>query len=149
MKTFGKKIKGVSYATRPGCYGVLIENNQIGVLKPKNYNTYFLTGGGIEEGEGEHDTLRREAAEEIGCEIEISEKIGEAREYFFSKSQQRFVVKECHFYRVSLLNETKKESKYELVWIDQNQIKNLHHKCYQWIVEKELGILAASVEPDK
>ena len=141
MKEFGERVDGVEYSKRPGCYGVLIKNELVGVLKPKNYDTYFLTGGGIEDGEDERDTLRREAAEEIGYEIEIGEKIGEAQEYFYSKSEQRHVVKECRFYRVSLLNDTKKESKYELAWIEQDELKNMHHKCYQWIVEKELGLL--------
>src|SRR5687767_6333071 len=106
MKEFGERVEGVEYSKRPGCYGVIIKDGRIGVLKPESYNTYFLTGGGIEQGENECETLRREAAEEIGYEIEIGEKIGEAQEYFYSKSEQRHVVKECRFYRVSLLNHT-------------------------------------------
>jgi 8-oxo-dGTP diphosphatase len=141
MKEFGERVEGVEYSKRPGCYGVIIKDGRIGVLKPESYNTYFLTGGGIEEGENECDALRREAAEEIGYKIEIGEKIGEAQEYFYSKSEQRHVVKECRFYRVSLLNDTKKESKYKLVWIEQGELKNMHHQCYQWIAEKELGLL--------
>lgn len=149
MKTFGERVKGVHYARRPGCYGVIIKNGQIGVLKPKDYDTFFLTGGGIEKGEEERETLRREAAEEIGFEIEIGEKIGEAREYFYSKSEKRYVVKECIFYRVSLFDGDKKESKYELVWIGQDELKNMHHKCYQWIAERELAVFVGADNPNK
>ena len=147
MKEFGERVEGVEYSKRPGCYGVIIKNGRIGVLKPDGYDTYFLTGGGIEEGENEREALRREAAEEIGYEIVIGEKIGEAQEYFYSKSEERHVVKECRFYRVSLLNDTKIESKYELVWIDQDELKIMHHQCYRWIVEKELGLLIKDKYP--
>jgi 8-oxo-dGTP diphosphatase len=137
MKEFGEKIKGVEYKKRVGCYGVIIENERVGVVKAKGYDTYFLTGGAIEAGETEIETLRREAREEIGCEIEIGEKIGAAIEYFYSNGEKRYVAKECHFYRVRLVGEANGKGKHELVWITENELDRLHHECYRWTLINE------------
>jgi 8-oxo-dGTP diphosphatase len=138
MKKFGEKIEGVEYKRRPGSYGVIIKNGQAGVVKASGYDTYFLTGGGIDEGEDERRALRREAAEEIGFRIKIGEKIGEAIEYFYSKAEEKYIAKECHFYRMSLAEETEESGKHELVWIKQDEINKMHHKSYEWIIQQEL-----------
>lgn len=139
MKTFGEKQSGIEYKKRVGSYGILIENKRIGVVKSAVYNDFFLTGGGIDEGESDEEALRREAREEIGFEIEIGEKIGEAIEYFYSESEKRYVAKECHFYRVALVGESDGTGKHELVWLSANNLDQMHHECYKWIVAKELN----------
>jgi 8-oxo-dGTP diphosphatase len=138
MREFGEKLNGIEYIERPGSYGVLIEDGRIGVVKSKGYETYFLTGGGIDAGESETETLRREAREEIGFEIEIGEKIGAAREYFYSNGEKKYTVKKCYFYRVRLVGESDGKGKHELVWITKSDLDRLHHECYRWIVEREL-----------
>ena len=138
MKEFGEKVKGVEYLRRPGSYAVIIKDNRIGVLKAKGYDTYFLVGGGIDAGESETETLRREAIEEIGFRIEIGEKTGTAIEYFYSERERQYIAKECHFYRVVLTAEADEKGKHELVWITRNELHRLHHQSYQWIVETEL-----------
>lgn len=138
MKEFGERKAGIEYTKRVGSYGVIIENSRVGVVKSNDYDTYFLTGGGIDPNETEIEALRREAREEIGFEIEIGEKIDAGVEYFYSNSEKKYVAKECHFYRVSLVGESDGEGKHELVWLNKNDLDELHHECYKWIVEKEL-----------
>jgi 8-oxo-dGTP diphosphatase len=139
MKEFGEKKAGVEYKKRVGSYGVVIENERVGVIKSKDYADYFLTGGGIEEGETETGSLRREAREEIGFEIEIGEKIGQAVEYFYSNAERKYTAKECHFYRLSLVGEADGKGKHELIWITKDDLNRLHYECYRWIVERELN----------
>ena len=139
MKKFGEKVDGAEYKKRPGCYGVIVEDGRIGVIKPEDYDTYFLPGGGIDEGEEERETLRREAMEEIGREIEILGKIGEAQEYVYSKAEKKYILKECHFYRFALRGAHKRESKYELVWIGADELEKMHFESYRWIAEKQLA----------
>ena len=141
MKEFGEKIKGIEYSKRPGSYGVIIKDNRIVVVKSSGYNTYFLVGGGIDEGEGERETLRREATEEIGFQIEVQDKIGEAIEYFFSKTEEKYTIKQCHFYRVSLQNKTE-EGKHELAWITGDELDRMHHESYRWILEREIKLIS-------
>lgn len=138
MKEFGKKIKGIEYTRRPGSYGIIIKDGRIGVVKSSGYDTYFLVGGGIDEGENEAETLRREAIEEIGFQLEVKEKIGEAIEYLYVEEEKEYIAKECNFYRVSLADTTEEKGKHELVWITKDRLGEMHHQSYQWIVEKEL-----------
>lgn len=138
MKEFGEKVKGVEYLRRAGSYGVIIKDGRAGVLKASGYDTYFLVGGGIEENESETEALRREAAEEIGFHIEVGEKIAEAIEYFYSAREEKYVAKECRFYRASLMDKTVGKGKHQLVWITTNELEEMHHRSYQWILEKEL-----------
>lgn len=138
INEFGEKIAGIEYKKRPGAYGILLENGRIGVVKSDEYGDYFLVGGGIDGEESETEALHREAREEIGFEIEIGEKISEAVEYFFSESEKRYVAKECNFYLVSLVRKAESKAKHELVWITKDEIGELHHISYRWIVEKLL-----------
>jgi 8-oxo-dGTP diphosphatase len=138
MKIFGEKKTGVDYRPRTGSYGVLIEENGVGVVRSDGYETFFLIGGGLDDGETETESLAREAREEIGYEIEIGEKLGAALEYFYSAAEKRDVAKECHFYRISLVRATGEAGKHELVWIAEHEIERMHHRCYRWIIDREL-----------
>lgn len=138
MKEFGEKIEGVEYLQRPGSYAVIIEKGRAGVLKARGYETYFLVGGGIDAGESDEQTLRREAREEVGFQIEVGERAGAAIEYFYSEREKKYVAKECRFYRVRLLNETEEKGKHELVWIAADELDRMHHRSYRWINEREL-----------
>ncbi len=144
MKRFGEKIEGIEYKKRPGSYGVIVKDNLIGVVKSSEYDDYFLVGGGIDEGEEETSALHREAAEEIGFQIEIGEKIGEAIEYLYSPSEQKYVAKECYFYRISLAGKAEEKGKHELTWITKDEINKMHHQCYRWIIEEELKLKSES-----
>jgi 8-oxo-dGTP pyrophosphatase MutT (NUDIX family) len=56
---------------------IVDKDGKFAVLEINNGEYFKIPGGGMEEGESVEDTLRREAREEAGCEIEILEKIGE------------------------------------------------------------------------
>lgn len=138
MKEFGEKAAGAQYKRRAGSYAVIVENGRIGVLKAAGYADYFLIGGGIEAVESDRETLEREAREEIGFQIEVGEKAGEAIEYFYSEREKKYVAKECRFYRVRLLRETEEKGKHELIWINRDELDRMHHESYRWIIEQEL-----------
>lgn len=141
MKEFGEKLEGVEYLQRPGSYAVIIKDGQIGVLKAKGYDTFFLIGGGIDAGESDEEALRREAREEVGFHVEVGEKTGASIEYFYSEREKKYVAKQCRFYRVRLMQETEQKGKHELVWITAEELDRLHHKSYKWIIEKELLLM--------
>ena len=82
--------------------------------------------------------MHREAIEEIGFEVETSEKIGEAIEYFYAEIENRYIAKECHFYRALLINKVREKTEHELIWITENELGEMYHKSHQWIVEQEL-----------
>jgi 8-oxo-dGTP diphosphatase len=56
---------------------VFDEDQRIGILNVKKHRYHKLPGGGIEEGEDIKEALKREAMEEIGCQVNITGEIGE------------------------------------------------------------------------
>jgi 8-oxo-dGTP diphosphatase len=137
MREFGEKIEGVEYLARPGSYGVIIKNGLIGLIKSKRWGKYFLVGGGIDGDETESETLRREAFEEIEFESAILRKINTAVEYFYAEIDGRYIAKECHFYSVRLMNKTG-NAENELLWIGENEIRQMSHRSHQWAIKQEL-----------
>ena len=139
MREFGEKKDDIEYYVRPGSYGVLIEDNRAAVIKSAIFDKYFLVGGGIKKGESEIEALRREALEEIGYEIEVSEKIGAATEYYYIAVQDQYVAKICNFYRISLLDKVSNDAENKLLWIEKAELGELYHRSQQWIIEENLN----------
>ena len=117
---------------------MIVSENKIAVVQSARTQKYFLIGGGLDAGETEIEALRREAREEIGFEIEVGEKIGEAIEYFFAENDDQYVAKECHFYRVKLLERSETEAEAELQWLTRGELAEMYHRAHQWIAEREL-----------
>ena len=56
-------------------------DNNVALLHATKKNYHKLPGGGIEEGEDIHETLRRETLEEIGCDVKNIRDLGIIEEY--------------------------------------------------------------------
>ena len=57
------------------------EDNKIALLHVVNKNYHKLPGGGMEKGENIIEALKREAKEEIGCEIDDIQELGIIEEF--------------------------------------------------------------------
>ena len=55
--------------------------NKVALLHVKKHAYHKLPGGGLEEGEDIKTALEREMMEEIGCQVEVQNEIGEIIEY--------------------------------------------------------------------
>lgn len=68
---------------------IIIEKNQVALIKRirKNYVYYVFPGGGIEEGEDPETAAKREAFEELGVKVNVSECVSKVdfngSQYFF------------------------------------------------------------------
>ncbi|MGV9001607.1 MAG: NUDIX domain-containing protein [Candidatus Saccharimonadaceae bacterium] len=79
-------IDRTNFGTRQAARAIVLDDlNQVALLKVGYLNYYKLPGGSIEEGEGIEEALRRELMEEIGCEAEIIEEVGEIVQYVDQK----------------------------------------------------------------
>lgn len=83
-----EKINQDNPIIRVGARGIITnDNGEIAIIYKKNKNEYKLPGGGVEDGENTEIAFKRECEEELGCQIEILEKLGTVEEY---KSQENF-----------------------------------------------------------
>ncbi len=57
------------------------QNGKIGILHVSNENYHKLPGGGVEKGEDILEALKRECQEELGCNIEAYDEVGQIVEY--------------------------------------------------------------------
>lgn len=70
------------YKTRNTVKGIILDtHNKIALVAKKGSGFYFLPGGGVEDGESAEEALKRECAEEIGCNITIEKKFAVISEY--------------------------------------------------------------------
>ena len=65
----GEKFKDTKMGFRETCFGLYVKDGKILVTYDKKHNQYTFIGGGIDEGDTKHDTLRREFLEEVGIKI--------------------------------------------------------------------------------
>ncbi len=60
---------------------VFDQDGNVALLYVSKHNYYKLPGGGIEKEENIVEALKRECLEEIGCNVEVKNEIGEILEY--------------------------------------------------------------------
>lgn len=112
------------YRIRIAVRAIILNNkSNIAILstsKSKHYH-YKLPGGGLEDGEDIKEALKREIKEEVGCEIEIINEIGEIIEYKneYNQKQTSYCFLAKLNSKIGKPNFTKeeKEAGYEVEWI--------------------------------
>ncbi len=74
--------EAAGYTTREAVRAVVFDaEGKVALLHVTKFGYHKLPGGGIEKGESKEEALKRECLEEIGCNIEIGEYLGELVEY--------------------------------------------------------------------
>ena len=77
-----------TYQDRKGARAIIFDkDNNVALLHAAKKHFHKLPGGGIEEGEDAIQALKREALEEIGCEIVNIKKLGIIEMFLNNESQ--------------------------------------------------------------
>jgi len=105
--------------------GALIDNNRLLVgmraAGKQHGDLWEIPGGKVEPGEDEPSALRREFLEELGCEIEVHESIGEVT---LNQPDAALVF---IAYRCSLRSGSPQALEHqELRWIGESDLHTLH-----------------------
>lgn len=137
MKRFGRQLKGVEYTKRTGAYGLVVEDGKIALIKvPQGY---FLPGGGVEEGEIPEQALEREFSEELGWTVQITDRVGQAQQFYYSDFLKKHIVNTGHFFiahRTGVIDR-ELEDDHILEWMDvASAAQKLFHSHQAWSVKE-------------
>lgn len=138
---FGEKAAGADYILRPGGY-VIARNAQGEIAVLSTPRGFFLPGGGQDGSETPAQAAVREAAEECGLHVELTELLGTADELVFAASEGKYYRKRCAFFSAEVVRgDGGGEGDHRLVWMSAEEAaRRLRHQSQAWAVS-EAGCL--------
>ena len=106
--------------------GVIIHNNKVLVHKNVNKDHYALIGGRVEIGEDSVTTVKREAQEELGKEIETTGYVSTIENFFEMKGRKYHEILFIH--KAEFINDEDKKIEYTL-----KNMEGKDHLQYEWL----------------
>jgi 8-oxo-dGTP diphosphatase len=128
---FGAQIEGHTYHMRRAVYAVISDRDGR-VDAVRSYRHLFLPRGGIEGGETPEQALVREVEEECAQRLHIAEKIGEALQYFYASSDDKYFAMHAIFYAGTFLGQTPGQAEYPVVWVLPDDTAPFFHASHVW-----------------
>lgn len=126
-------IKEVSYKVRKAARTILFdESGKIALLYVSKDNYHKLPGGGVEHQENIIEALRREAAEEVGTDIEVLGEVGAIIEY--RDEFEQLQISYCYYSKVkgemgkTSYTEEEINSGFKLKWINVEEAMDFLEK---------------------
>ncbi len=133
---------------------VIVKDEKIVVLKGSNSSKVFIPGGGIEDGEGLKQAIRREAMEETGAVCRPVKIIGRnyynvpmeyEGEKFISKRVEFFYL--CEFVRYQERESLGIDGEFdETIYVDEVEIKELKHSK---LSKKQIALVEEYIQSKK
>jgi len=137
-RQFGSRVPGQPYVLRPSAY-VVLRDTAGRVALVRTPVGVFLPGGGQHPGESPEDAARREVAEECGLEIELTERLGVADQFAYSKEETAYFQKRSTFFGARRIGPTPQlERDHETAWLsDDAARRELSHESHGWAIGLE------------
>jgi 8-oxo-dGTP diphosphatase len=129
--------KDVNYSDRKFSYReaarAIISNDEgkIALMHISKSGFYKLPGGGVKPGEDIETALRREAREEVGCDIKISDEVGQLLEVRLAPDQSTGLIHLTYCYHAEVVGEIvepqleddEKQRGTQLIWVSIEEAK--------------------------
>jgi 8-oxo-dGTP pyrophosphatase MutT (NUDIX family) len=135
---FGTRPEGVACTPRRAAYAVIRRGGLVAAHKARQRDgTYrlLLPGGRCEAGESAEDAVQREIREELGRAARLTERIGEAVQYYFAGTEGRWYVMTATFFIAELEEGNQTAGEFELLWVDpQTDGASFFHASHAWAV---------------
>jgi 8-oxo-dGTP diphosphatase len=135
---FGTRPDGVACTPRRAAYAVIRRDGRVAATRGRLRDGTFrhwLPGGRCEAGESAEETVLREIREELGRPARITERIGDAVQYFFAGTEGRWYVMTATFFIAELEDGDHTAGEYELLWLDpQADNDSFFHASHAWAV---------------
>jgi 8-oxo-dGTP diphosphatase len=123
-----------TWPTRYAIRAVALDQaNQVPLLHVRKHGYYKLPGGGVETGEDISTALRRECAEEIGCDIAIKQELGWIEEYKSKFNLHQ--ISYCYLVHITskrglpTYTDEEKENDFSIVWQPLKVARSLLESC--------------------
>ena len=131
---FGAQVEGYTYHIRRAVYAVIPDRE--GRVAAVRYRRHlFLPGGGIEGGETPEQALVREVAEECAQRLQIAGKIGEALQYFYASSDDKYFAMHAIFYAGAFLGHMPGQAALPFVWVVPDAKVRFFHASHLWAAQ--------------
>jgi len=134
---FGLRDSEAEYILRPGGYAMIFNAaGEVAVVStPRGL---VLLGGGQDAGESPESAAVREAHEECGLQISLTDCIGVADELVFAVDEGKHYRKRCAFFLAEIIEQLDAgESDHELIWIAaEAAVTGLRHESQRWAVSE-------------
>jgi len=133
---FGAAPVGVVCYPRRAAYAV-ISNSHGGVAAIRaalldGTSKYWLPGGGMQPTESPEEAVVREVREELGRDIYMLGRVGQAVQFFYAATEDRWYEMTAIFIRARFENEGAGSGEYQLHWLDALHHAEFFHACHAW-----------------
>src|SRR5262249_2725241 len=119
----------------------VIANSEGLVAVVRGQKGYWLPGGGADPGETSEETVVREVREELGRNIRLLSRIGEAVQFFYPAHDRCWYEMMAVFFRAEFEGEPVGAGEYELHWLDPDgHSDHFFHTCHAWAVAQSTQI---------
>jgi 8-oxo-dGTP diphosphatase len=134
---FGAAPEGVVCHPRRAAYAVVLNSDghvaTIRAALRDGTRRYWLPGGGIEQNESPEETIVREVREELGRVAYTLGNVGQAVQFFYASTEERWYEMSAIFMRARFEHERARGGEYQLHWLDvQRHPELFFHACHAW-----------------